>query len=181
MIVFLTEEPSMRLTVEALLAGRFPAKIRAVDWMVIEYEGKSDLENNIARKLRSWTYGNPHFVILRDADGQDCIALKRRIEAIAVGSGGRFTVRIVCQELEAWFLGDSEAVSEAYPGTRFSSAGAKFREPDRLNNASQVLHELTSDRSKPRRAARIAPHLEPGRNRSHSFQVFFRTLQQHLG
>jgi len=57
----------------------------------------------------------------------------------------------------------------------------KFRDPDRLNSASQVSHEMTRERSKPRRASRIAQHLDPGRNRSHSFQVFYRTLQQHLG
>lgn len=88
---------------------------------------------------------------------------------------------IVCQELESWLLGDSPAVCGAYPDCRFNNDEAKFRDPDRLNNASQILHELTRERSKPRRASSIAPHLDPDRNRSHSFQVFYRTLQQHLG
>lgn len=181
MIVFMTEEPSMRATVESLLAVHFPERVRSVDWMVLVYEGKSDLEGNFPGKMRSWTYGNPHFVILRDADGQDCVKLKRRLETLASASGGRFTVRIVCQELESWLLGDSFAVCGAYPECRFSNEEAKFRDPDRLNNASQILHELTRERSKPRRASRIAPHLDPGRNLSHSFQVFYQTLQQHLG
>lgn len=171
----------MRVTLERLLASHFPHRERAVDWMVIEYEGKSDLEKNIAQKMRGWTYGNPFFVILRDADGGDCMALKRNLEEIASSTGGKYSVRIVCQELESWFLGDSEAVLTAYPECKYSHATAKFRNPDRLNNAAQELHKLTSDRSKPARAARITPHLDPARNVSPSFQVFFATLQQHLG
>ena len=181
MTVFLTEEPSMRVTLEGLLASHFPQRVRAVDWMVIEYEGKSDLENNISHKMRGWTYCNPFFVILRDADGGDCEALKQSLEGIASSTGGRFIVRIVCQELESWFLGDSKAVTAAYPDCRFSNDTAKYRNPDRLNNASQELHKLTSDRSKPARAAKIVPFMDPDRNRSRSFQVFYRTLQQHLG
>lgn len=181
MTVFLTEEPSMRVMLERLLARHFPQRARAVDWMVIEYEGKSDLENNISHKMRGWTYGNPFFVILRDADGGDCVALKRNLEEIAATTGGRYIVRIVCQELESWFLGDSQAVTAAYPDCRFSNETAKFRNPDRLNNASQELHKLTSDRSKPARAARIAPFMDPVRNCSRSFQVLFETLQLHLG
>ena len=181
MIVFMTEEPSMRVTVESILEIHFPERLKAVDWMILEYGGKSDLEGNFPGKMRSRTYGNPHFVILRDADGQDCVKLKRRLEMLASATGGRFTVRIVCQELESWLLGDSPAVCGAYPDCRFNNDEAKFRDPDRLNNASQILHELTRERSKPRRASSIAPHLDPDRNRSHSFQVFYRTLQQHLG
>jgi hypothetical protein len=181
MIVFLTEEPSMRVTVESLLGVHFPERVRSVDWLVLEYEGKSDLEGNFPRKMRAWKYGNPHFVILRDADGQDCVKLKRRLEALASAAGGRCTVRIVCQELESWLLGDSAAVCGAYPECRFSNDEAKFRDPDCLNNSSQILHELTRERSKPLRASRIAAHLDPSRNVSRSFQVFFETLQQHLG
>jgi hypothetical protein len=181
MIVFMTEELSMRVTLESLIENHFPERVRAVDWLVLEYEGKSDLEMNLPRKIRSWTFGDPHFVILRDADGQDCIELKRRLESLASAARGRLTVRIVCQELESWLLGDSHAVCRAYPDCRFSNEEAKFRDPDRLNNAAQILNDITRERSKPRRAARIAPQLDPAKNRSHSFQVFYRTLQQHLG
>jgi hypothetical protein len=180
MTVFLTEEPSMRVTLEGLIARHFPLRVKAEDWMVIEYEGKSDLEGNISHKMRGWTYGNPLFVILRDADGGDCVALKRSLEEIALPTGGRFIVRIVCQELESWFIADSHAVTTAYPDCQFTNDTAKYRNPDRLNNASQELHQLTRDRSKPGRAARIAPHMEPARNRSRSFQVLFATLQQLL-
>lgn len=181
MIVLLTEEPSMRATLESLISRFFPQRVKDIDWMVTAFSGKSDLERNIPLKMRGWTWGNPFFIILRDADGGDCVALKERMAGLALPCGRQFKIRVVCQELESWFLGDSEAVTAAYPDCRFSNETAKYRNPDRLNNASQELHKLTLDRSKPGRAARIAPHMEPSRNQSRSFQVLFETLQQHLG
>jgi len=92
-----------------------------------------------------------------------------------------FKVRVVCEELESWFLGDNQAVTAAYSGCRFSHGTTKYRDPDRMTNASQELAKLTGDFSKVGRASLIAPHLDPARNVSGSFQVLFKTLQQHLG
>lgn len=180
MIVVLTEEPSMKVTVEALLRNYYPHLVQGMDWFVFPFHGKSDLEKNILPKMRDWNYGAPDFLILRDADGADCVALKQRLTDLATPSARPFRVRIVCQELESWFLGDSIAVATAYPRCRFSNETAKYRNPDRLTNASQELLDLTCDRSKKGRAERIAPFLDPPRNCSRSFQVFVRTLQHLL-
>ena len=141
MIVLLTEEPSMSAFLESILPGLWPSSIRGVHWMVLSFQGKADLENLITRKLRQWHYGHPHFVILRDNDGGDCLATKQRLRDLAEASGKPFHVRIVCQQLESWLLGDLQAIERAYPRAAIRDK-AKFRTPDRLANASQELEGL---------------------------------------
>jgi hypothetical protein len=181
MIVIFTEEGSMNAALEGLMSRQFPDLIQGLDWFVIDFNGKTDLERRFPDRMRKWNYGDPLFVILRDNDGSDCRKLKERLEKLAAPIDKPFKVRVVCQELESWFIGDSEAVHAAFPACRYSNGTAKYQDPDKLTNASQELAELTGDHTKVGRASMIAPHLEPTRNRSRSFQLFFETLRQHLG
>ncbi len=175
MIVLLTEEPSMRAFLETILPELWPNSIRGVHWMVLSFQGKSDLESSITRKLRQWHYGNPHFLILRDNDGGDCLAVKQRLCDIAGASGKPFHVRIVCQQLESWLLGDLQAIGKAYPKASIRNA-AKFRCPDRLTNASQELENLVNVRAKIGRAETIGRYIDCCENRSPSFHFFINTL-----
>ncbi len=178
MTVIFTEEPSMEQVLRELIAKHFPDAVEFVDWMILSHSGKSDLEKQFPEQMRRWNYGKPVFLILRDNDGGNCIELKHRLHDLAAASGHAFKIRIVCQELEGWLIGDSLAVTTAYPRCKFSNSTVKYRDPDRLTNASQELTHLTGDRTKRDRAARIAAHLDPTRNCSRSFQVFFTTLQE---
>lgn len=176
MIVVLTEEPSMSVALRSLFATQWPDRVRGVDWHIISFRGKADLERRMIEKMRSWNYGSPHFVILRDNDGADCRALKEKIRFDAEKGKKPHHVRIVCQELESWFIGDPDAVTLAYPGCHFQASAAKYRNPDRLNNASQELTNIIDERGKVGRAERIAPYMQPGRNRSGSFRLAFQTF-----
>jgi hypothetical protein len=181
MIVIFTEEASMNAALDELISRHFPERLKGVDWFVIDFNGKSDLEKRFPKRMRIWNYRDPLFVILRDNDGSDCMALKKRLNDLATPMDKPFKVRVVCQELESWFLGDSHAVNQAYPSCRFSNGTSKYRDPDKMTNASQELATLTGEFSKVGRASMIAAYLDPSRNVSRSFQVFFQTLQQHLG
>ena len=180
MIVILTEEPSMRATLRVLISQQWSESIEGVDWHVIAYEGKADLERNIKKKMLSWNYGDPHFVILRDSDRADCLALKAKLAEKAECGGKPYHIRLVCQELESWFIGDRDAVIEAYPRVIFPANISKYRDPDRIANASEELAKLTGDRAKVARAELIAPRMRPDQNRSKSFQVTYQTLASFL-
>lgn len=171
----------MNAAIEGLMARHYPEFVKGKDWFLIDFNGKTDLEKGFPSRMKKWNYGEPLFVILRDNDGSDCKLLKQKLTNLALPSGKPFKVRVVCQELESWFLGDSEAVKAAFPRCRFSNQTAKYRDPDKLTNASDEIAKLTGDFSKVGRAELIAPHLEPARNVSRSFKVFFDTLQQQLG
>lgn len=170
----------MKATLEALIRKCHPTKIQGWHWFVLSFSGKADLEKNIPRKMRSWNHGEPMFIILRDNDGSVCKLLKTRLEKLAAPVGKPFKIRVVCQELESWFLGDPRAVTAAYPACKFANDTAKYWDPDRIVNAPQELAKLTGDTTKIQRANLIAPHLDPARNRSHSFRVLFETLTQHI-
>ncbi len=169
------------MTLETLIRKHHPKLIEGLQWWVLKFNGKRDLEKNIPQKMRKWHFGDSLFVIMRDNDGGDCKVLKERLAMLASNSGKPFKIRVVCQELESWFLGDNQAVTKSYPGCSFSNETGKYRNPDRMTNASQELAELTGDSSIVQRASLIAPHLNPARNVSRSFQLLFETLQLHLG
>jgi hypothetical protein len=177
MIVFLTEEESMKVTLDKIISRFWPDKVLGVDWLTLAFQGKSDLEKNIARKMKSWNYGTPHFLILRDRDGSDCILLKDRLSKIAAKGSHPFTVRVVCNELESWFLGELDAIEAVCPALRASDfkGAAKLRVPDDVVNASQEIESLVNIMGKVGRAAAIANHFDPSKCVSRSFQVFWRT------
>ena len=110
-IVFLLEDYSMKVLLDGLLPRLFPE----LSFLCVPHEGKQDLEKSLPRKLRAWREPGVRFVVVRDNDGADCRDLKSRLVALCA-SGGRedALVRIACQEVEAWYLGDPEALAAVY-------------------------------------------------------------------
>jgi hypothetical protein len=171
-LVFLLEEPSIREVLNIILPKFLPPEI---PFLLIPHEGKRDLERSIPRKLRAWQNPHARFVIVRDKDSADCLSVKQRLTALCEQVGRRdCLIRIVCHELEAWFLGDLQAIERAFELKRLSrQAGQeKFRQPDLIANATEELKKLVGSYQKIGGARTIAPYLELERNRSHSFQVF---------
>lgn len=178
MIVLLTEEKSMRECLKVIIPQLWPDSIEGLNWFVLSFQGKSDLKKSIPKKMKGWkNYGKPHFIILQDNDGGNYFATKQELCTIANPYDKPFHVRIVCQELESWLLGDPEAIRRAYPEARIR-ARAKFRKPDKLGNASQELGRLINIQTKVQRAQNISQHLDLTKNNSKSFNVFIKTLQQ---
>ena len=177
MIVLLTEEQSMGECLKVVLPQLWPDSREGLDWQVLSFRGKSDLKKSIPQKMREWNYGNPHFIILQDNDNGNCVAIKQKLYNIAYPYGKAFHVRIVCQELESWLLGDLEAIRRAYPQVKIQ-AKAQFRNPDQLGNASQELGRLINIQAKVQRAKSISQHFDLAQNKSESFNVFIKTLKQ---
>lgn len=177
-LVFLLEELSMRELLKVLLPKILSHEI---GFTLLVHEGKQDLEKSIPSRLRQWKIPNTHFVVMRDQNSDDCVKLKQRLKNLCEQAGKPDTlVRIVCHELEAWFLGDLAAVEKAFnvKGLAKKQKHKKFRDPDRLANASQELDKLVKGYDKRRGARAIAPSLDLTNNRSHSFQVFIKGVQK---
>ncbi len=168
-LVILTEEPSMKATLEQLLPklGIDPAEVT-----IISHEGKSDLERSIPRKLRAWQAPGARFLILRDNDrAPDCMLVKQRLAELVANAGKApvTKVRIVCQELEAWFLADVPALTAAgYLAPRKSPAFSR-RDPDSVTHPVHEMKRLRPGYGKITGANEIAPHLNPANDRSASF------------
>lgn len=174
-LVFMLEEPSMGATLDALL----PKKLPPERYVLITHEGKRDLDASIPRKLRAWKEPGVRFIVVRDCHSEDCRKLKSALKRLcAKGRRPDTLVRIVCRELESWFLGDLQAVADAYeqPSILRHAKGKPFRDPDSLTNACQELVKLIPGYQKLGGARAIAPKMLPERNRSHSFGVFWKSV-----
>ena len=169
-LVFLLEEESMKV----LLDGLLPRVVPDLSFQCIAHEGKSDLEESIPRKLRAWREPGVRFVILRDNDGAHCVGLKERLLKICRDAGREDTlVRIVCEELEAWYLGEPYALAEAFENEKLAGIGqkAKFRRPDTVQQPSKALSQLVPEFQKVSGARTMARFLSRERNISPSFQT----------
>lgn len=177
-VIFLVEERSIKTLLDLLLPRLLPGWVADDHFRCIPFEGKSDLENNIPRKLRAWREPGVRFVVVRDNDGADCRVLKAQLAQMCQQSGRPDAlVRLVCQELESWYLGDLEAVDQAFRIHANTAAHRKrFADPDMLTNAKQELRRLAPAYQQISGARALAPHIDPERNRSHSFQVFLRSV-----
>ena len=132
------------------------------------------LDRSIPRKLKAWREPGVRFIVVRDNDGQDCVALKRRLVTLCRDAGREDTlVRIACQELEAWYLGEPRALAAAFSDDRLRTLAAKarYRDPDAVAHPSVELRTLVPEFQKVSGARRMADHLTREHNRSRSFQV----------
>lgn len=134
--------------------------------------------------------------VLVDRDRDDCVRLKARLEAMARDAGlvtrsnvsgdGRFAVlnRIAVEELEAWFIGDPEALRRAFTSLRGKPFPKSFTTPDSCGTWEQ-LHRFLKRQGiyrghypKIEAARTIAQHMEIGRNQSVSFRQFVRGVDR---
>lgn len=178
-IVFLLEEPSAK----ALLEGLLPRLLgECVDARFIVFEGKQDLETQLTRKLRSWKAPDSKFVVMRDQDASDCMDVKQRLNELVAQSGRSALTRVACRELEAWVLGDLEALSRAFemPSLVGLSKKAKFRDPDALYDPVGELRRLVPNYQKIDGARRLGRLLDPQSNASRSFRAFCDGVLRHL-
>ena len=109
-LVFLLEEESAKAMLESLLPRMLGPEIHP---RLIAFEGKQDLEKQIAKKMRGYLNPQVRFIVMRDQDATpDCRVVKRAMIS-ACQRGGReslWLVRIACQELESAYLADLAAV-----------------------------------------------------------------------
>jgi len=183
-LVFLTEEQSMEALLEVLLPKLLPAEVSCI---IIPHQGKQDLVKSIPIKLRGWNIP-AKFVILHDQDSNDCYQLKSELVSLCNQAGKpESTVRIVCHELEAWFLGDLNAVGRAYNDPRIAGlqTRSKYRDPDKIINAKEELRKIAPYHQVISGSRMIGKYmsLQKDDNLSQSFRLFInsiRNLVEHI-
>lgn len=195
-LVFLVEEPSMEAFLQQLLPGRIPEE---VTYEIHPFQGKDDLMGKLESRLRSyakWLPDDWYIIVLVDRDGDDCWCLKQNLEDKVSRAGlvsrsqagtqaWQLANRIVIEELEAWYFGDPQAICEAYPRVRSNTFNqARYRNPDDIAGGTwEALERVLQRRNyfrtglqKVRAAREIGSRMNPERNRSYSFQVFYSSV-----
>jgi hypothetical protein len=176
-LVFFLEEPSARDFLEAVLPRILPAHVTP---HFLVFEGKQDLEKQLVWRMKRWLRPNSRFIVMRDQDSGDCQVIKQRLRKLCMAAGQpQATVRIVCKELETFFVGDWPAIAAGYqrPALEVNAKKAKFRVPDLLGSPSGEIRRFIPTYQKREGARTISPHLDLTRNQSSSFRVLMRTLQ----
>lgn len=181
-LVFLLEEPSMKRLLEGLLPRLMPGWVAGQHFLCVPHEGKSDLDRSVPRKLAAWRVPGDRFVVVRDNDAAACLEVKARLTRLCADSGRPDTlVRLVCQELEAWYLGDLEALSRAYEDPRVCATAVRkrFFDPDTWEKPSVEVQRMLPTFQKRQAAQRMGQTLgDTGNNRSRSFQVFLEGVRK---
>lgn len=180
---FLLEEPSMENVMRSILPKILPSGYQFnVNYFLRPHSGKSDLQKSIPQKMKVFSHFHEpvKLIILHDQDSNDCVELKRRLIQLCESNGDcPFLVRIVCRELESWFLGDMKAIEAAYP--RFKAKlyenKQKFRNPD-LCNAADELSKILPQFQKLSTSGAVSEHLDINRNTSPSFKNFISGLKK---
>lgn len=156
-----------------------------MSFQVISHEGKSDLQKSIPRKLKAWKEPGVEFIILMDQDSGDCLQIKQKLQNLChEGHRPDTLIRIVCRELESWFMGDLEALDEALGiNLKRSENRALKRVPDTVESPSHELERLVPSFQKRATARAIAPLLKvtPQNNRSTSFGYFIEGIARKAG
>lgn len=93
--------------------------------------------------------------------------------------------RIAVEEIESWFFGDINAINSAYPKvSKNISSQASYRTPDEIKGGTWEALERIFKKAgyyqgglqKLKAAREISAYMDPRKNCSKSFQVFYQTL-----
>lgn len=195
----LVEEPSAEEVLKHILPRIVPAQ---TPFKLVNLGSKTQLLKRLPQRLAAYhdrlQRGEPlRIVVLIDRDNDACEELKATLERVARDVGlatksnpdanGRFYVvnRIAIEELEAWFIGDPDALRSAFTGLPPIMSTGIFRNPDNISRGTwESLHKFLKKNGiyrnsypKIEAARRIAPHLDLARNRSASFRTFCRGVE----
>lgn len=192
-VEFLLEEPSMAEFLKNLLPRILPPTYKIDENVFLRpHQGKNNLLKSIEKKIKGFSnyHENIKFVILHDQDSNNCVDLKNQIINICAQNTlffdkDKFLIRIVCKELESWYLGNFDAIEQAYPSKIKASKyknDSKYRNPDNTKEKPSELMKklLPKDFQKVKSAREISKFIATEKNTSTSFQVFVSGLRRFL-
>ncbi len=189
-LVILTEEPSCaefllhflpRLATEKFKISFFPHD----HFVVIPHQGKSDLVNSIPKKLKGWARFS-EFIVLHDQDSNDCVELKAKLLNLnAITRKEKYLVRIVCRELEAWYLGCHEEMSHFFSkNSNVRQQASKLRNPDVIVNPFLLMQKMFPKYQKLSGSQRLGKEVDVlnfcQNNKSKSFKVFIQAIENFM-
>ena len=188
-LYILTEEPSIRNIFEVVLPKILPQNM---GFRILIHQGKNDLVKTLTDKIASLSrIEGAKILITIDQDANDCRQLKQKLVSILYDNCMcDYKIRIVCKELESWFLGDLLAIEKAFP--RFNSVlfakKAKMRNVDTIKGKPsdyllRIIPEFMDRKKMPKLefSKKIAPFLNINNNTSPSFNHTINAIKQLCG
>lgn len=89
-------------------------------------------------------------------------------------------MRLVCQELESWYLGDLHALECAYPESNVNTERnrKRYSNPDKWEKPSKQIGHMVRAFQKFEGARKMAQYLVQRDNSSKSFQAFLQGIER---
>ncbi len=201
----LVEDQSGSIALEVILEKILGANGADHSWRIRAYRGIGRLPkglrgvtrpqdrillDRLPRLLRGYGRSLPDsgaVVVVVDLDDRSCHNFKRDLLGVldSCSPRPRTLFRIAIEEIEAWLLGDLNAVRKAYPGAKLpvlmgyvqdSICGTWETLADAVDAGGAAALRRSGypelGRAKCEWAEKIAPHLDIDANASKSFQVF---------
>lgn len=201
----LVEDRSGGIVIESVLEKILGKNNSIHSWRVHAYQGIGRIPRNLNRasdptkrlllsRLPSLLRGygqslryHATVLVVVDLDSRDCLPFKQELISVLYRCIPRPNVkfRIAIEEVEAWLLGDRDAVKTAYPNARNAVLNQYVQ--DSICGTWEVLADAVyqggsarlrrvgypeAGRAKREWAECIARHMDVDRNQSKSFQVF---------
>jgi len=182
-LVILVEEASMK----AFLENVIPKLINNIEihYQIIDLKGKRNLLKSHKRKILNWNIPESKFIIIIDQDSKNCYDLKNDILQEYEGTDklSNITVRIVCQELESFYLAQLNAVEKGLGIKDLTKMQQKekYRNPDLLENPKKELQRITNNQYQQILGSdSISKYLDLTEYRSNSFRVLLEAIKKHV-
>lgn len=210
----LVEDRSGSLAINTILEKILGHNNTVHSWRMHPYQGVGRLPGNLGRRpdptrrllldrlprlLRGYGQSLRHpsaVLVIVDLDNRDCLSFKQELSAVLHACNPRPNAkfRIAIEEVEAWLLGDRDAVRAAYPHAKTAVLNRYVQ--DSICGTWEVLADAIhrggsarlrqrgyreAGRAKSEWARRIARYMNVDRNRSKSFQVFRDTVRDLAG
>jgi hypothetical protein len=185
LIEILVEEPSMKNFLTGILPQILPIGYQLnANCFIRDHQGKQDLRKSIPSKVKAYKHYNKpvKVIIIQDQDSSDCKVLKNElIELVNQNSAIPSLVRIACRELEAWYIGDMDALESVYPNFKANNykRWSKFRNPDKCN-ASDEIKKLIPTFQKGIVSREIVKYIDLNNNTSESFNHLISGIKKFL-
>ncbi|MDR3111523.1 MAG: DUF4276 family protein [Planctomycetaceae bacterium] len=178
-VLFLLEEPSAEELLKVFIPRCFPAIQSRCQYL--HFRGKDNLLKRLPDTIMNYANQCSKIIILCDQDNDDCIKLKRRIVASCKKTGfqSQCVVRIVCRELESWYLAQLDIVAKHFGTADLVKRQHRYKNPDSQNNPAAELKRMTNENYQKIKGSRMmGQYIEPDVVRSTSFKHFVAVLKQ---
>jgi hypothetical protein len=172
-VIFLEEESAYEFIRTILVRLNLHHKVR-----LVSHQGVGDLIRSISNKTRSHPDPDVKFLVILDADNQNCQNRKRAvISKVDPNRVHLTTVRIVCQMLEAWYVAQPEALHASRLLKATLPSRLVNRDPDEIQNPKKELKKYMNLSSQKEIARRIATNIDISATKSKSFVHAIRSLK----